>query len=373
MKSSDAEYYAEPPSHEEDEAEAQRIIEDYLRQVAARLPPRLAGEVIPELRSHLLEQASQPKGRLTPAAAWEAVVAMGSPDMVAREFRRDSMVSDEQRLAAGFLDALQPQYQAWFWRAVVVLVVVDLLYVAFLATFAVASPHPVIELILAGVVAQIWVATGIGVTYLVLLLLSYPQGPPLADLLRRLFEQPEQKDKLVRRTQRRVHSRVRKLEHMVSRRHLLGEMAGSIVGGLLAMAAAAGLSILLPYYPAFDIQFLVFIGVVAFAQAALTGIRAIVDAHYLPLARLLATLNVLFSLVTIYVLALFFFGPLEMPLPLWANGSFTLLYWKQYLAPHTWIFPLVTALVIISMIVRIYEIHTELQPPLPPQLAPPQE
>jgi len=166
---------------------------------------------------------------------------------------------------------------------------------------------------------------------------------------------------------------VRKLERMVGRSHLLHEMASSIAGGVFALIGAAALSTLFPYYPPFDIQFLVLMSLVAFAQAALTGVRAAVDANSLPLARLLATLDALFTLVGIYVMALLFFGPLEMPIPMWEDGTFTLFYWKQYLTPHTWIFPLVSAALLIAVAIRIYEIHTELQPPLPPQLTPPQD
>ena len=94
MKPSKDETGARPAtlSTSEEEASATQIIEDYLKQVKTRLPSPLAAEVIPELRSHLLEQASQPYGRLTTASAWDAVVEMGSPDIVAREVRRESEI-----------------------------------------------------------------------------------------------------------------------------------------------------------------------------------------------------------------------------------------------------------------------------------------
>ena len=87
-------------SAKSEEASAKQIIEDYLKQVKTRLPSSLAAEVIPELRSHLLEQSSQPHGRLTTASAWEAVVEMGSPDIVAREFRRESEIEEENLVIA---------------------------------------------------------------------------------------------------------------------------------------------------------------------------------------------------------------------------------------------------------------------------------
>ncbi|MDO8056768.1 MAG: hypothetical protein Q6361_07900, partial [Candidatus Hermodarchaeota archaeon] len=192
-----------------DDASARRIIADYLDQVKARLPSDIATEVIPELRSHLFEQASEPSGQLTSAAAWDAVVAMGSPDIVAREFRRDKDLADLEPFQ-NFLDALVPPYRTWFWWSVIGIIIADLVVIGILTSIVLLNlavvPIPLLlPYVLLGLSAQVWVVAGVIISYLIMLTLSHPHGPPLTELLRDLMQYEHEKKERVPRTQRRVN------------------------------------------------------------------------------------------------------------------------------------------------------------------------
>ncbi|MFW9831480.1 MAG: hypothetical protein ACFFD8_06870, partial [Candidatus Thorarchaeota archaeon] len=223
-----------------EEASARKIIADYLDQVKARLPSEVATEVIPELRSHLLEQASQPMGQLTSAAAWDAVVSMGSPDIVAREFRREKEQHDIEKVQ-NFMDALIPRYRQYFWWIIIGIVIADLALLAYLVSVVLLnlSVLPITMLlpyILLGVAAQVWVFAGIIISYLVMLVLSHPNGPPLTELLRSIMQEHEKKEeKRIPRTQRRVQKRVKKYNELTGRGRLMGELVGHIVGITIAV------------------------------------------------------------------------------------------------------------------------------------------
>lgn len=358
-----------------DEASARQIIEDYLHQVGMRLPSAIAKDVIPELRSHLLEQASQPTGRLTPDAAWNAIVAMGSPELLAREFRRESEAGEVDRTGFGFLNVLRPAHRAWFWRIAVVLVIADILWVAYDIVNVFFAPLLAEYWILSAIVAQVWVGAGIAIAYLALVLASNPQGLPLAEIFRGFIERPDWRSRRVHRAQRHLRRRVRKLARLVSRRELSIQMAFQIVGGMSLAIIAVILVYLVPAYPSFDILFLLFMAALAFGHAGFTALRVIVDADYLDVARVLAYLDVLWSLVSIYAINLFFYGPLSLPVPLWDKpaSSFVLFNWKPYALVFSWIAPLLVLLIVLSMAIKVFEVTAYLRsvppepsPPLPP-------
>ncbi len=352
----------------ENEASARKIIEDYLQQVKIRLPAEVAQEVISELRSHLLEQASQPKGVITTASAWEAVVSMGSPDLVAKEFRRDSGYGDFPELPASFIDALQPLYRIWFWRIVVLLVILDVVLIAYVISLAIldASMGFILfsRIIMLGILGQVWVFAGIGITYMILLLLSHPEGFPIREFLHQIFEQEGRKEERIPRTQKRVQKRVRRFEELTGRRHLLGELIGHAFGAGLAIIFALALLTLVPTYPSFEIQILIWLSIIALSHAGLTAIRVIVSDKSLILARIFASIDKLYALVTIYVLSLWFFGPLSWPLPLWnpATSTFILFEWKPFLWPLLWFGPIIILIIVVVMIVEIIEVNSYIQP-----------
>ncbi len=349
-----------------DEASARKIIADYLDQVKARLPREVAAEVIPELRSHLMEQASQPSGQLTSAGAWDAVVAMGSPDIVAREFRRESETPDIDR-AQSFLEALTPRNRQIFWWVIVGIVIADLVLIAYIVSVVLfnisTTPWPVFgPWILTGVVAQVWVFAGIAISYLVLLLLSHPEGAPLMELLRNIFEESKEKEDRVPRTQRRVQKRVKKYNELTGRTHLLGQMIGHIIGITVAIVFAVMLPILVPTYPIFDIQVLYWLAIIGLTNAALTAIRILVGDSSLAAARLLASINVLYGIVGLWMVTLFFYGPLSFPIPFWNAGQWFLLYWKPYAMLFAWLAPLLILLIIVGMTIQLIQVNVYIQP-----------
>jgi hypothetical protein len=65
--------------------DGKRIIENYLLEVSQYLPQRTAREVIPELRSHLIEEATE-GGEVSAQGARRAVSRMGDPKSIAEEF-----------------------------------------------------------------------------------------------------------------------------------------------------------------------------------------------------------------------------------------------------------------------------------------------
>ncbi len=351
-----------------DEASARKIIADYLDQVKARLPSEVAAEVIPELRSHLLEQASQPSGRLTTAAAWDAVVSMGSPDIVAREFRREKEQSDLET-AQNFLDALTPQYRQYFWWTIIGIVIADLALIAYLVSVVLLNMSIVpiqflLPYILLGVVAQVWVVAGIIISYLVMLLLSHPSGPPITEILRGIMRDHEKKEEeRIPRTQKRVQKRVKKYNELTGRGRLMGKLVGHIVGIIVALAFAIGLPILLPTYPIFDITVIYWLAFIGLTHAGLTTIRILVGDSSLAAARLLASIDTLYALVGVWILTLFFYGSLSFPVPVWNGIAWTLFYWKPLVMPWIWwLGPLLIIIAIIAMIVELIQVNIYIQP-----------
>jgi hypothetical protein len=64
------------------------LIENYLSEVSSNLPNRVAREVIPELRSHLIEEATA-DNELSAQSARRAVSRMGEPKTIAEEYSRE--------------------------------------------------------------------------------------------------------------------------------------------------------------------------------------------------------------------------------------------------------------------------------------------
>jgi hypothetical protein len=351
-----------------DEASARKIIADYLDQVKVRLPSEVADEVIPELRSHLLEQASQPSGRLNTAAAWDAVVSMGSPDIVAREFRREKEESDIETVQ-NFLDALTPQYRQYFWWAIIGIVIADLALTGFLVTIVLLnmSTIPIIFLlpyILIGVVAQVWVFVGIVISYLIMLALSHPSGPPVTEIIRSIMRDQEKKEEQrIPRTQKRVKKRVKKYNDLTGRGPLLGKLLGHIIGIIAAIVAATVLPILTPTYPTFAISVLYWLAFFGLTHAGLTTIRVIVGDSSLGAARLLASVDTLYALVGIWTCVLFFYGPLSWPIPIWNGVFWGLMYWKALVMPWIWwLGPIIIFIAFVAMIVELVQVNVYIQP-----------
>ena len=351
-----------------DEASARKIIADYLDQVKARLPSEVANEVIPELRSHLLEQASQPSGHLTTAAAWDAVVSMGSPDIVAREFRREKEESDIETVQS-FLDALTPQYRQYFWWAIIGIVIADLAITAYLVTVVLLnmSTIPIIFLlpyILVGVVAQVWAFVGIVISYLIMLALSHPSGPPVTEIIRSIMRDHEKKEqRRIPRTQKRVQKRVKKYNDLTGRGPLMGKLLGHIVGIIVALAAATLLPILTPTYPTFEISVLYWLAFFGLTHAGLTAIRVMIGDSSLGAARLLASIDTLYALVGIWTVVLFFYGPLSWPIPFFNGVFWALMHWKVIVMPWIWwLGPILIFIAFIAMIVELVQVNVYIQP-----------
>ncbi len=351
-----------------DEASARKIIADYLDQVKARLPSEVAAEVIPELRSHLLEQASQPSGRLTTAAAWDAVVSMGSPDIVAREFRREKEESDIETVE-NFLDALTPQYRQYFWWSIIGIVIADLALIGFLVTVVLLNMSTVpiqflLPYIIVGVVAQVWVFVGILISYLVMLALSHPSGPPVTEIIRSIIRDHEKKEeRRIPRTQKRVQKRVKKYNELTGRGSLLGKLLGHIIGIVIALVAAIVLPTLVPTYPTLEIAVLYWLAFFGLTHAGLTTIRTAVGDSSLAAARLLASIDTLYALVGIWTLTLFFYGPLSWPIPVWNGVFWGLIYWKAFVFPWIWwLGPLLIFISFVAMIINLIQVNIYIQP-----------
>ncbi|MFX1582144.1 MAG: hypothetical protein ACFFCJ_07960 [Promethearchaeota archaeon] len=346
-----------------DEASARKIIADYLDQVKARLPSEVATEVIPELRSHLLEQASQPSGRLTTAAAWDAVVSMGSPDIVAREFRREKEETDIETVQ-NFLDALTPQYRQYFWWSIIGIVIADLALIGFLVTVVLLNIYLLFPYIIVGVVTQIWVFVGILISYLIMLALSHPSGPPITEIIRSIIRDHEKKEEQrIPRTQKRVQKRVKKYHNLTGRGPLLGKLLGHIVGIVIALVAAIVLPILAPTYPTLEITVLYWLAFFGLTQAGLTTIRTAVGDSSLAAARLLASIDILYTLVGIWTLTLFFYGPLSWPIPVWNGAFWILIHWKAIVFPWIWwLGPLLIFISLVAMIINLIQVNIYIQP-----------
>ncbi|MFX1352037.1 MAG: hypothetical protein ACFFA1_07450 [Promethearchaeota archaeon] len=367
------------PTNEESEAElsaakeeasAKQIIEDYLKQVKRRLSPQVAEDVIPELRSHLLEQGSHPTGELTSASAWDAVVKMGSPDMLAHEFQTESDKGITKKAPLGFMASLTTENRTLFWRIVPLIVFADLVAIALLTTFTLTGSIAILDYIGAMVGVQIWILMGIGITYFVLLYFSYPSGTSLEviihdmmDNFRNFFERKEPKEPRIARTQRKVTRRAKKFEAFTSQTRLGGYAILNGVGGVALLIIAFVLVSLVPTYPAPDLEFLQLLAIILFSRAALTGIRAAIGSESLGLARVLTSINALYAIVGIYFVVQLFYGPLSFPIIYgsFANGDFTLFQWKPYVLSFTWIVPIVIAIILAVMVYEIVEVNTYLR------------
>jgi hypothetical protein len=301
-------------------------------------------------------------------AAWDAVVAMGSPDIVAREFRREKEQSDIE-MARSFLDVLTPQYRQYFWWVIIGIVIADLALIAYLVTVVLLNMSVVpitllLPYILLGVVAQVWVFAGFIISYLVMLGLSHPSGPPITEIIRGLMEDHGRKDEQrIPRTQRRVNKRVKKYNELTGRGPLLGKLFGHIVGIIIALVAATVLPILIPTYPIFEITILYWLAFFGLTHAGLTTIRLLIGDSSLAGARLLASFDTLYALVGIWTLTLFFYGPLSWPIPIWNGALWGLLNWKVFVFPWIWwLGPLLIFISLVAMIINIVQVNIYIQP-----------
>lgn len=363
-------------SASKEENSAKQIIEDYLKQVKRRLSPQVAEDVIPELRSHLLEQASQPTGELTSTSAWDAVVKMGSPDLLAHEFQTESETGVAKKTPLGFMASLTTENRTLLWRIIPLIVFADLVAIALLTTFTLTGSIAILDYIGAMVGVQIWILMGIGITYFVLLYFSYPSGTSLEvimhdmmDNFRNLFERKEPKEPRIARTQRKVTRRAKKFEELTSQTRLGGHAILNGVGGVALLIIAFVLVSLVPTYPAPDLEFLQLVAIVLFSRAALTGIRAAIGSESLGLARVLTSIDALYAIVGIYFVVQLFYGPLSFPVIYgsFTNGDFNLFHWKPYVLPFTWIVPIVIAIILAVMVYEIVEVNTYLQRPSIPE------
>jgi hypothetical protein len=293
---------------------------------------------------------------------------MGSPDIVAREFRREKEEGDIEKVQ-NFLDALTPQYRKYFWWTIIGIVIADLALIAYVASVVLLNLSIVpwqflLPYILLGVVAQIWVVAGIAISYLVMLVLSHPSGPPISEILRRIIRDHEKKEEeRIPRTQKRVQKRVKKYNELTGRGKLMGKLIGHIVGIIVALAFAIMLPILIPYYPIFDITVLYWLAFIGLTQAGLTTIRILVGDSSLAGARLLASIDTLYALVGVWTLTLFFYGPLSFPIPIWNGITWTLLVWKPLVMPWIWwLGPILILISIIAMIVNLIQVNVYIQP-----------
>jgi len=373
------------PANEEREAElsaakeetsAKQIIEDYLKQVKRRLSLPVAEDVIPELRSHLLEQASQPTGELTSASAWDAVVKMGSPDLLAHEFQTESEKGIAKKTPLGFMASLTTENRTLFRRIMPLIVFSDLVAIALLTTFTLTGSITILNYIGSVVGVQIWILMGIGITYFVLLYFSYPSGTnfevimhDMMDNFRNFFERKEPKEPRIARTQRKVTRRVKKFEELTSQTRLGTHAILNGVGGVALLILAFVFVSLVPTYPAPDLEFLQLVAIILFSRAALTGIRAAIGSESLGLARVLASIDTLYAIMGIYFLVQVFYGPLSFPITYvpFVGGDFTLFHWKPYVLPFAWIVPIVIAIILAVMVYEIVEVNTYLQRPTIPE------
>jgi hypothetical protein len=80
-------------------APQQQKIDAYLDRLRARLrgfDPTAVGEIVEELRSHILDKAAQPgntSGEATPAAIDAALAALGSPEELAEQYVTDNLLA----------------------------------------------------------------------------------------------------------------------------------------------------------------------------------------------------------------------------------------------------------------------------------------
>ncbi|MFX0078973.1 MAG: hypothetical protein ACFE8O_06980 [Candidatus Hermodarchaeota archaeon] len=350
-------------SSPDDKDAARKIIADYLDQVQARLPPEVANEMIPELWSHLLEQATQSSGHLTVGSAWEAVVSMGSPDIVAREFRREK---EERRITEvrSFLDVLTPQYRKYFGYSIIGIVIIDLVLIIFLSLITLLNLSQFGFVIMLGLVAQIIVVTGIAVSYIVFAALSRPSGFSLTEIFHSIIRDHERNEELVvPRTQKRVQKRVKKYKRFTGRGPLRSRLRVQIIAGLgfLGLAIISFLSIFRYFFATIVLFWLAFI---LLTQASLTAIRILVGDSSLATARFLASINTLYALVWVWLIVLFFYGPLgsfNMLFP--APGGFRVGNFESEVLPLIWwLGPLLILLAIIAMTIELIEVNVYIQP-----------
>ena len=215
-----------------------------------------------------------------------------------------------------------------------------------------------------GLTAQVWVFAGIVIAYLVMLAFSHPHGPPIIEILRDLMQYEHEKEERVPRTQRRVKKRVKKFDQLTGRGHLIGKGIGLVFASIIAVIFAFLLPIGVPSYPSFDLQILMWLAVIGLTQAGLTGIRILVGRDSLPAARLLASIDVLYGLASVWIIGLIFYGPLSFPIPWWnpAIAMWTLFHWKPYIMLIAWLAPLIILLVLFAMIIEIIQVNIYIQP-----------
>jgi hypothetical protein len=92
--------------------DAQSVIENYLFEVRRNLPDQIAREVVPELRSHLIEEATA-GGDLSVEGARSAVGRMGNPQVIADEYLKEYNAprrSDASKEQAAYSRVAEPRH-----------------------------------------------------------------------------------------------------------------------------------------------------------------------------------------------------------------------------------------------------------------------
>jgi hypothetical protein len=224
--------------------------------------------------------------------------------------------------------------------------------------------HLLFPYIIVGVVAQVWVFVGILISYLVMLALSHPSGPPVTEIIRTIIRDHEKKEEQrIPRTQKRVQRRVKKYNNLTGRGPLFGKLLGHIVGIIIALVAATVLPFLVPTYPTLEIAILYWLAFFGLTQAGLTTIRTAVGDSSLAAARLLASVDTLYALVGIWTLTLFFYGPLSWPIPVWNGALWGLIHWKAFVFPWIWwLGPLLIFISLVAMIINLIQVNIYIQP-----------
>jgi MFS family permease len=354
----------------EEEKSANKIIEDYLNQIRVRLPTKEADEIISEIKSHLIEKATQTTGQITTKSAWDAIVSMGNPELLAREFRIESKTEEEGEKPKGFIESLQPKYRNLFWRIFIILISVDLVTLAVLASLTIATLIPILNFVSALIGIQVIIFINIGIVYFILLYLSYPEGTPIevifqkiGDNFRNFFEEKDWKEHRVKRVQKKVERKVTQFEKYTNRKKLIGETIGNIIGGVILFGISFILLAWYPAYPTLEIEFLQLVGALVLTRAVLSGIRAVISSDNLPAARILASINVLYGIIGIYFFIQFFYGPLSFPVIITetAGSTWTLFYWKPYIEILVWLVPIIIVIIIVAMIYEIVQINMYLK------------
>jgi hypothetical protein len=298
----------------------ERIIENYLRQIEIKLPSDFARTIIPELRAHLIEEASV-NGGMSVESALQAIANMGSPESIIKEY--ETQFFDEE-YASPEPKLISSKYYSLFTYWTVAMIIFNAVVLGFIVMFGVLLKIPkrifVLRSYLPIILFQVSVLACIACVFLGFYILSRTEISPWKNT---------------------SYSRNSHFEPT----RLLVQMVISLVLGVLLIVSAFWIKLVtFPRYPLSGVYYILFMGIFLVGGALILGLRAVVDSD---LRRKISYFSVTyFSLCALILIGILFLGLTDLLIPI--IGRRFVFNLSRFLFPRwIWVYPILASIILL--------------------------